>query len=226
MFGKKIQQLLKQYSEAMTDQLARIREDITREIKEQSCRQEEYEARQQEKEGRSEAQVSGQIQELTGLVRETSTAAGDLTRLVQETKKAVSRHDMVIEDMLEEWGDLREQCKTLRPSGEVENLLLLCMRYEEELHLIRQAFSDQEAWKEQLLLLEEPVEGARLLAGLSVTGRPGEMVNYDIHEVIAVTEASEEKMNGRIETVLDPGIVYRGTVRKKARVSAYRYTGE
>ncbi|GEM_PF-3978577 len=152
-------------------------------------------------------------------LRETS---GRQAAVLGDMQKAIGRHDMAQEEMLDEWDELREQIRSSDRQPEVDALLGLCGRYEEGLHLLRQAFSGNKDWEDQMALLDASLSSARLRAGLVVTGKAGEMVDYDLHEVISVTETDQPEKNGTVETTFAPGYVYQGKVKKKARVGAYR----
>ena len=160
--------------------------------------------------------------------------------LRQGFTQSVNRHDDAIEDMLEEWeefcGQTRENLEAV--SEEVlsmkdekihtleharETLLRLCEDYQSLLLTLSRAAKEDPAWERQLTLMDESLASGRLQAGLSFIGKPGEPVDLNLHEILDVQKTENPEQNGTIREIYEYGSLYLGTVRKKARVSVWKY---
>lgn len=60
------------------------------------------------------------------------------------------------------------------------------------------------------------------LCAIENTGASGEPVDYRLHEVLQAVEPETAGQEGTIAEVYSQGMLYQGTVIRKARVSAYR----
>ena len=52
------------------------------------------------------------------------------------------------------------------------------------------------------------------------------MVDYDLHDVIQITETKDAEQDRRVADIYGCGYLYRGKVKKKARVAVYQMTGQ
>ena len=75
---------------------------------------------------------------------------------------------------------------------------------------------------EQLELMEKNLMHARQICGISMIGDCGAALNYDLHEVIEVLDTTDTRLDGMIAVVYSCGYLYKGKVKKKARVAVYR----
>jgi len=152
-----------------------------------------------------------------------------------ELKKQVRRQSDSFEDLLEEIQAQREQqdCfnKEKREFQQKEHAMLalvVCCR--EQMELLRQRIAGdssmdegrRRAWSQQFELMNQ--ETARLMrpCGLEEVGTVGEAVDYEIHEVLSVTDTEDESKANLVAEVYSPGLLQAGHVVKKARVAAYK----
>ena len=196
---------------------------------------ERAEARQTEVR-QAEAQREGILAEESR--RETGNLLRQLTEEVSELKKAATRHDETIEDMLDEWSDWRgEQAdvrKTLQgytekereaATAREEELLNLLMKLHDQLVILRDA-ADQAGdatWARQLALSAESADTALFQNGIQVFGRPGDAFQYELHEAAAAVETTDPEADMRIAEVVSCGWSDRGRLLRKAKVTVYRY---
>ena len=139
----------------------------------------------------------------------------------------MKHHDIAIEDMLESWEEFRgkqeELQNVLSGMAAQDRIVQLCIAYEQQMHNIRRMAAEDPDWKKQLELIEGQLQPAREKAGFVVTGKKGEAADFSLHEVIMVQDTDKEDLNGRIESVYEPGICWQGQVYKKAKVCAWRF---
>lgn len=153
----------------------------------------------------------------------------ETNRNIGQLKAAVQKHDMAIEDLLEEWEDKESEKECLRKrihdSEQAENLLLeLFESYQEQFwNLKRFAQKRDEAWSAQMALMERKLESSRQLCGVSIIETCKTEVDYQLHEVIGVVDTTEQEKDKRIAEMINWGYLYKGKVKKKAQVTAYRF---
>ena len=167
--------------------------------------------------------------------RQDQTVSG----AVQDLRKAVTRHDDAIEDMLEEWEELRDDTRKslaavskelhagydarIRTLEEKENeLLSLCDAYQKHLLAMQRMAQDDPGWKKQLELIQEGLRPAEIRAGIQVTGQAVEKADLSIHEIVDIAQTQDPDMDGKVREVYENGCIYMGKPRKKARVSVWR----
>ena len=80
----------------------------------------------------------------------------------------------------------------------------------------------KEAWQQQLSMLKGKIAAESRLCAIEMTGFAGEMVDYRLHEVLQADEPETREQEGTIAKVHSQGMIYQGTVVRKARVTAYR----
>lgn len=147
---------------------------------------------------------------------------------VRQTGADVRRHDMALEDCLdaieEQQEEERQSRKQLRKlEEEQEKLLRLLSVYQEQLWgMKRYAEKKEPAWLSQLELVEKATEGSRLSCGLAWIDKAGVKVDYELHEVIEARAAAGKEQDMQVAEIYSPGCIYQGTVKKKAKVAAYR----
>lgn len=164
---------------------------------------------------------------LAKLAKEVKQGQELLEKLSQDVRQAgsdVRRHDMALEDCLEALEEQQEAEKQVRKlEAEQEKLLKLLAVYQEQLWgMKRYAEQKDPAWLTQLELVEKAAEGSRLSCGIAWIEETGVQVDYELHEVIEARAVSQEQMDMRVAEVYSPGMICQGSVRKKARVAAYR----
>ena len=168
---------------------------------------------------------------LAALAEEMKQGRAVLEKLSQDVRQAgsdVRRHDMALEDCLEaleeqqeEESQSRKQIRKLE--AEQEKLLKLLAVYQEQIWgMKRYAGQKDPAWLSQLELMEKAAGGSRQSCGIVWIEEAGVQVDYELLEVIEARAVSQEQMDMRVAEVYSPGMICRGTVKKKARVAAYR----
>lgn len=168
------------------------------------------------------------FQSLNQEISESSSRLEELNRKVGQLQLSVQKHDMSIEDLLEEWEDRRSDEADVRArfqEGErSENLLLKVFEaYQEQFwNLKRFADTADSEWAGQLALMEKNLQHDRQLCGISIIGECGIEINYDLHEVIEVLDTTDDRLDGVVAAVYSCGYLYKGKVKKKARVGVYR----
>ncbi|MDO4338993.1 MAG: nucleotide exchange factor GrpE [Eubacteriales bacterium] len=146
---------------------------------------------------------------------------------LQKLEKEVKKHNMTIEDLLDVLEEQQEEKETARRKEqeyktECEKLLSVFEAYQEQFWQIKKHLDGNGTWKQMFALMEEEQAKEQMLCGISLIGRPGEKVDYSLHEVIEAVDTEEQGKDKQIANVYSPGYLYQGKVRKKARVSAYR----
>ena len=140
---------------------------------------------------------------------------------------AVQKHDMAIEDLLEEWEEKESEKDSIRKRmmeyEQSENLLLdLFVCYQEQMwNMKRFAGRKDETWAAQIALMEQKLEHCRQMCGISIIEKCGVEVDYDLHEVIEVKTTAEPNKDRLIAEIIDWGYLYKGKVKKRAQVTVY-----
>lgn len=146
---------------------------------------------------------------------------------ISKLQAAVHKHDMAIEDLLEEWeekqsdeSEVKEQFQIFKK--ERGYFLDLFASYQEQFwNLKRFAEGKDETWAAQIALMEKNLERYRQLCGITVIGDYGARVDYDMHEVIETVETKDPALDKTVADIYSCGYIYKGNVKKKARVAAY-----
>ncbi len=173
-------------------------------------------------------QVLEQIHVLAEEVRDGKEVLASLCSDVKQNGKDISRHDMALEDCL----DMLEECKEDRERAqrqeqamvqEQNKLLDLLFAYQEHLwNMKAYAKKNDPRWHQQLLLVERGVQEQMHACEFAVVADTGCAVNYELHEVIEVLDTEDVQRDRTVAVVYNPGYLYQGKVRKKAKVAAYR----
>ncbi len=152
----------------------------------------------------------------------------NLNTSIGKLQAAANKHGMAIEDLLEEWEERQSDEEEVREhfrdfkQGE-RHLLELFEAYQEQFwSLKRFADSRDETWASQIALMESNLERYRQLCGIVVIGGGNMRVDYDLHEVVETVQTDDLDLDKRIADVYCCGYIYKGNVKKKARVAAYR----
>lgn len=170
-----------------------------------------------------------EIRDISRSHEQDSLAVGTdrLESAVEKLRSDVKHHNVAVEDMLESWeefqGKQEELQKAISGMAAQDRIVQLCIAYEQQIHNIRRMAAEDPDWKKQLELIEGQLQPAREKAGFVVTGKKGEAADFSLHEVIMVQDTDKEDLNGRIESVYEPGICWQGQVYKKAKVCAWRF---
>ena len=170
---------------------------------------------------------------------ELSAFAEGIEARLQALEKAQGRHDRVVEDMLDSWGEWQEalhsETGSLRETAQMlqkkelaaarereERLLSLAMEAQDQLFALNRAASEDKAWQEQLAMVQEKMHLLQQEAELECIGREGEPFDYECHEALSVIPARSREEDMRICEVMSPGFRYQGRVIRKARVSVWQ----
>lgn len=142
----------------------------------------------------------------------------------------LKRHDMSLEDLLDEWSgrrsdekEIKQQIRNLKDTE--EKLLKLFEIYQEQFWAIHHMASDLgNEWEKQMELIVHNTENQMRLCGICpVDAEVEKKVDYAVHEVLEVIETQDSQKDQTVAAVYRPGYVYQGSVRKKAQVAAFRY---
>lgn len=148
----------------------------------------------------------------------------------QQLHAEIHKHDMAIEDLLDEWEEKSsdEQSIKLRlqESDAAEKLLLnLFEAYQEQFWSLKHyAASKDDTWASQIALMEKNLEHCRRSCAISIIQDCGASVDYDLHDIIEVVPTKDPALDKTIAEIYHCGYLYKGKVRKKAQVSAYRFS--
>ena len=140
----------------------------------------------------------------------------------------VHKHDMAIEDLLDEWAEKKsdedDTAARLRESAQTEKVLLeLFEAYQEQFwNLKHYADSKDESLTAQVALMEKNLEHYRRTCAISVIQECGVSVDYDLHDVIEAVDTADPALDKTIAEIYRCGYLYKGKVRKKAQAAAYR----
>ena len=190
----------------------------------------------------------GQESVLTGL-RQAQDSMTAVLRELQEgfsqMQESVRRHDMTIEDMLDEWEDMqqkhRQETESLKNelierqkaeladlSGREKDLIDMTILAWDQLYMLCMAAQQAKdaSWTQQLSMSEQMLRGKALQLGLERTGTAGEPFSYDVHEAVLRVDTDDPEKDMTVATVIAPGYWYRGTAYRKARVEVYRLKEE
>lgn len=173
------------------------------------------------------SRVEEKLQTIVEGLEEDNRKLEEIDQNVGQLKAAVQKHDMAIEDLLEEWEDKKSEKdgfrKRIQDCEQSENLLLeLFETYQEQFwNLKRFTENKDETWSAQMALMEQKLEQCRKLCSISIIEESGTEVNYDLHEVIEVVDTTERGKDRLIAGIINWGYLYKGRVKKKAQVTAY-----
>lgn len=150
--------------------------------------------------------------------------------------RQLARLSEAVEDILEERKALETATelyeRQIKESQDRENMLLaLLCRYQEELGLIEERLHNTEQqyakdWLEQLSLFRRSLETELRQCSIEETGKPGERVDYSLHEILDAAETEKPEQDGTVAYCYRTGCVYQGRVITKAQVRAYKRRSE
>lgn len=161
---------------------------------------------------------------------------------IEKNQKMIRKLSDTIEDFLdtlqEDNNEIKQFQQRLKESEEREQRLAeLIVLYQEQMELLDLWISTQvdgnadsneynkeavQAWKQQYNMLKGQVNAESRLCAIENVGEEGESVDYRLHEVLQAIEAEEKEQEGTVAKVYSRGMLYKGKVIKKARVSAYK----
>lgn len=154
-----------------------------------------------------------------------------LTEMKEEIgrlRASVQKHDMAIEDLLDEWSerssDEADVRKRLQEGERSEACLLnLFEAYQEQFWGMRRFAEGKDSeLAGQLTLMEQSLLNVRQMCGISIIQEVGVAVNYDLHEAIQIVDTTDPGLDGIVAMIYSCGYLYKGKVKKKAKVAVYR----
>lgn len=145
-----------------------------------------------------------------------------------QIRSSIQKHDMSIEDLLDELEDwrseekeTREQIRGLKQTE--DRLLELFGAYQEQFFQLQRFAAGKDAgWSEQLALIEKNLENFRRSCGIHVIHEKDVMADTALHEVIKTIDTNDPDRDKTVAEVYLCGYLYKGQVKKKAQVAAYR----
>lgn len=151
-----------------------------------------------------------------------------LDRNIRQLQSDIRKHDMAVEDLLDEWEDQKtgqdSLQKHIQESARTELLLLqLFESYQTQFWNLKHFASEKDSsWSEQIAFMEETLGQYRSSCQISMIQDCGVAVDYELHDVIDAVRTSDPALDKTVAGIYQCGYFYKGTVKKKARVSAYR----
>lgn len=158
-----------------------------------------------------------------------------LNEMAEKNQKSIRRLSDTVEDFLD---TLQEEDEEQRQSqhnlkvvkNQEQNLLELLGLYQQQMELFEQWITGQdetnevtrEAWKQQYSMLKGKILTESSLCAIEYIGVTGELVDYRLHEVLQAVDPELKEQEGTVAKVYSQGMLYQGTVIRKARVAAYR----
>jgi molecular chaperone GrpE (heat shock protein) len=160
--------------------------------------------------------------------RQQEKQQAHLDEILEKNHKAVRNLADTVEDFLDSMEEEDRQQRQSRQERE-QGLLELVGLYQQQMELVEQWMAGQEnskaaqtAWEQQYAMLRGKIMTESRLCAIENTGASGEPVDYRLHEVLQAVEPETAGQEGTIAEVYSQGMLYQGTVIRKARVSAYR----
>ena len=154
----------------------------------------------------------------------------EMNQTIKQLQTVVQKHDMAIEDLLDEWEEKVSDEKNVKEQFQEyehreQQFLKLFETYQEQFWNIKHFAGkdkDTDAWAAQISLMEKNLEHYQKLCGISIIGQCGIEVDYDLHEVLEAIDTNDPSKDKKIADIYRCGYLYQGKVMKKAQVSAYR----
>lgn len=176
-------------------------------------------------------QVPEGIEKLGNVLEYNTLELHKHTEKLEKHMAELQKHNMALEDTLDMLQE-REEKESLQEKriGELEQaegaLLELLSCYQGQMRLIGRYMEENpetgSAWQNQLRLMEEEVEKRMAACGLEELTGCGKRVDYETHEVVEAVETDREELALTVAKVYSSGYSYKGHVKKKAEVAAYR----
>lgn len=155
--------------------------------------------------------------------------------LLQTQQKKQENLTDAVEDLLDEWDEgnqlaeeYKEQLKKEKQQNQqvlslVQVLIVQNQLLQKEIQKIYEKDSEhQNAWKQQLELLEQQTQKAMSECELQLFGEEGQLVDGAYHQVLEAVDTNESEKHARIAKIHEPGVLYQGKIIKKATVTAYK----
>ena len=162
----------------------------------------------------------------------------ELADHLKDLSTSVSRHNMVIEDLLESMEEtfedqqnmLDEVKNVMRLENKAElstlkadnkSLLTLIQCYQDQLCVLEAAAKDDPAWSHQFDLVRQKMTTPLQKAGITLVDQTNVPVSYDLHEVIDRVDTDDPMLRFCVAEVYKPGFLFKDKVLRKAEISAF-----
>lgn len=156
---------------------------------------------------------------------------GSLEQKINQLHSDVHKHDMAIEDLLDEWEEKKSDEESvnarLQEAEQTESLLLgLFEAYQEQFWNLRHFAQAKEegTWAAQIALMEKNLELFRRSCAITVIQECGVDVDYGLHDIIEAIDTTDPAKDKTIADIYRSGYLYKGKVKKKAQAAAYRFS--
>lgn len=154
-----------------------------------------------------------------------------LEQKISQLHSDVHKHDMAIEDLLDEWEEKKSDEESvnacLQEAERTESLLLgLFEAYQEQFWNLKHfALTKEEGtWAAQIALMEKNLELYRRSCAITVIQECGVDVDYGLHDIIEAIDTTNPAKDKTIAEIYRSGYLYKGKVKKKAQAAAYRFS--
>ena len=184
------------------------------------------------------AQMIDNVREMIASSPKSEVSSSELFEQLQKISTSVSRHNTVIEDLIESMEDAQEEQKnTLAEMKKIINqeekaeiaslkssenaLLNLVEVYQDQIHILELAARSDPSWTHQFYLVRQKLTSQLQSAGITVIDQVNVAVNYDLHDVIERIDTSDPNLNYCVSDVFKCGYLFNGIVHRKAQVSVF-----
>ena len=181
----------------------------------------------------------GSVRESVLSTSKSSPGADHVSAQLSKLATSVSRHNMVLEDLIESMEDFQKKQKAMvdqmgklaerEENAEIsslksseDTLFKLIETYHDQFHIFERASRSDPSWNRQFSLFRQIIDAQLQASGISVIEQTGIPVNYALHEVIDSVPTDDPALNHHVAAIYDCGYIFRGTLKRKARISAYR----
>ncbi len=177
--------------------------------------------------------LAGETAQNGGAIRQLSESSA---KLLEEQQRLMRRQSASLEDILEELQRRKETdervAEQIRGLEEREDALLelSCALADQKEMILQSILADgslpadvRTGWQRQAQLMALDEQKLERACAIERIGRAGDRVDYDTHEIISVEPTDDEAKNETVARVFSAGCSYHGEIRKKARVSVYKF---
>lgn len=174
-------------------------------------------------------------QQSQAFVQQQDAQTTFLREMAEKNQKSIRNLSDTVEDFLDTLQEKEEeQQQSQQNLQEVkkreQNLLELLGLYQQQMELFEQWITGQdetnevarEAWKQQYSMLKRKILTESRLCAIQQIGVAGEPVDYRLHEVLEAVDPELSEQEGTVAKVYSQGMIYQGTVIRKAKIAAYR----
>lgn len=178
-------------------------------------------------------QVLTCLKEFSEQLKSMNERLQKLEAAVEENRKEMNRQRMSQEDNIEFLQEINDSLKELVEDNQsrtqikedtVNNLLKLVEAYEENIWNMSQFVKKSDSmFYQQLCIMEDNLAKYRKNSEIIMINREDDDLDYEYHDVLDVYPTVVEEQDKKIAKIYVPGVIYKGRVRKKAKVTIYRF---